>query len=182
MTKKEANELIQYLNSVYIYGGLRKMTKSELMEYVRLFYEMFIRFDKQLVKDAITKAATTSNFFPNFAELNKYVSDALLDRRYEIVKKLIDNKYFEIGMTGTKNEIERKAFDRFDKILIEMIIHKYSYATINEIENAVDDIDYLKEYKELVLFDDKLPIPPPGSDPNYNYDFSRPTAHIYSHK
>ena len=181
MTKKEANELIQYLNSVYIYGGLRKMTKSELMEYVRLFYEMFIRFDKQLVKDAIIKAATTSNFFPNFAELNKYVSDALLDRRYEIVKKLIDNKYFEIGMTVTKNEIERKAFDRFDKILIEMIIHKYSYATINEIENAVNDIDYLKEYKELVLFDDKLPIPP-GSDPNYNYDFSRPTAHIYSHK
>lgn len=181
MTKKEANELIQYLNSVYIYGGLRKMTKSELMEYVRLFYEMFIRFDKQLVKDAITKAVTTSNFFPNFAELNKYVSDALLDRRYEIVKKLIDNKYFEIGMTGTKNEIERKAFDRFDKILVEMIIHKYSYATINEIENAVNDIDYLKEYKGLVLFDDKLPIPL-GSDTNYNYDFSRPTDHIYSHK
>lgn len=181
MTKKEANELIQYLNSIYIYGGLRKMTKSELMEYVKLFYEMFIRFDKQLVKDAITKAVTTSNFFPNFAELNKYVSDALLDRRYEIVKKLIDNKYFEIGMTGTKNEIERKAFDRFDKILVEMIIHKYSYATINEIENAVNDIDYLKEYKGLVLFDDKLPIPP-GSDINYNYDFSRPTAHIYSHK
>lgn len=71
MTKKEANELIHYLNSVYIYGGLKKMTKSELMECVRLFYEMFIRFDKQLVKDAITKAATTSNFFPNFAELNK---------------------------------------------------------------------------------------------------------------
>ena len=52
---------------------------------------------------------------------------------------------------------------------------------INEIENAVNDIDYLKEYKGLVLFDDKLPIPP-GSDINYNYDFSRPTAHIYSHK
>ena len=113
--------------------------------------------------------------------MNKYVSDALLDRRYEIVKKLIDNKYFEIGMTGTKNEIERKAFDRFDKILVEMIIHKYSYATINEIENAVNDIDYLKEYKGLLLFDDKLPIPP-GSDTNYNYDFSRPTAHLYSHK
>ena len=91
MTKKEANELIQYLNSVYIYGGLRKMTKSELMEYIRLFYEMFIRFDKQLVKDAITKVAISSNFFPNFAELNKYVSDALFNRRYEIVKKLIDN-------------------------------------------------------------------------------------------
>lgn len=88
MTKKEANELIQYLNSVYVYGGLRKMTKSELMEYVRLFYEMFIRFDKQLVNDAITKAATTSNFFPNFAELNKHVSDMLLNRRYEIVKKI----------------------------------------------------------------------------------------------
>lgn len=181
MTKKEANELIQYLNSIYIYGGLRKMTKSELMKYVKLFYEMFIRFDKKLVKDAITKAATTSNFFPNFAELNKYVSDVLIDRRYEIVKKLIDNKYFEIGMTGTKNEIERKAFDRFDKILVEMIIHKYSCATINEIENAVNDIDYLKEYKGLLLFDDKLPILP-GSDTNYNYDFSRPTAHLYSHK
>lgn len=102
--------------------------------------------------------------------MNKYVSYALLDRRYEIIKKLIDNKYFEIGMTGTKNEIERKAFDRFDKILIEMIIHKYSYAIINEIENAVNDIEYLKEYKGLVLFNDKLSIPP-GSDTNYNYDF-----------
>lgn len=181
MTKKEANELIQYLNSVYIYGGLRKMKRSELIEYIRLFYEMFIRFDKQLVKDAITKSAISSNFFPNFAELNKYVSDALFNRRYEIVKKLIDNKYFEIGMTGTKNEIVRKTFDRFDKILVEIIIHKYSSATINEIENAVNNIDYLKEYRGLVLFDDKLPIPS-GSDPNYNYDFSRPTAHIYSHK
>lgn len=159
MTKKEANELIQYLNSFYVYGGLRKMTKSELMEYVRIFYEMFIRFDKQLVNDAITKAATTSNFFLNFAELNKYVSDMLLNRRYEIVKKLIDNKYFEIGMTGTKYEIERKAFNRFDKILVEMITYKYSYVTINEIENAVNVIDYLKEYRGLVLFDDKLPIP-----------------------
>lgn len=181
MTKKEANELIQYLNSIYIYGGLRKMTKSELMEYIRLFYEMFIRFDKQLVKDAITKVAVSSNFFPNFAELNIKVSELLFNRRYEIVKKLIDNKYFEFGMTGTKEEIERKAFERFDKILVEMILHKYSFTTINEIESAVNDIEYLKEYKGLILFDDKLPIPP-GSDPNYNSDFSRPTAHLYSHK
>lgn len=62
MTKKEANELIQYLISVHIYGGLKKMTKSELMKYVRLFYEMVIRFDKLLVKEAITKAAQVISF------------------------------------------------------------------------------------------------------------------------
>lgn len=28
--------------------------------------------------------------------------------------------------------------------------------------NAVDDIDYLKEYRGLVLFDDKLPLPSRG--------------------
>lgn len=83
-------------------------------------------------------------------------------------------------MTGTKYEIERKAFDRFDKILVEMITHKYSYVTINEIENAVNYIDYLKEYRGLVLFDDKLPIPP-GSDHNYNYDFFKThNPHIFT--
>lgn len=73
-----------------------------------------------------------------------------------------DSTFEYLGGNNRENEIERKAFDRFDKILVEMIIHKYSYATINEIENAVNDIDYLKEYKGLVLFDDKLPIPPEG--------------------
>lgn len=38
------------------------MTKSELMKYVRLFYEMVIRFDKLLVKEAITKAAQVISF------------------------------------------------------------------------------------------------------------------------
>lgn len=181
MTKKEANELIQYLNSIYIYGGLKKMNREELKNYINLFYERYLRFDKQLIKNAIDIVISKNKFFPNFVELSESVSQALFDRRYEIVKKLIDNKYYEIGMTGTVREIERKAFDRFDKVLVEMILHKYTEHTIVEIKDAVDNIDYLKEYKGLILFDDNLPIPP-GCVPNYNYDFSRPTAQLHSHK
>ena len=181
MTKKEANELIKYLNNAYFYGNLDKMDKNQLEDYVKIFYEMFIRFDKKLVKTAISKIIQSSKFFPNFAELNINVSESLFNRQYEIITRLIDNKYFEKDMTGTKREIEKKAFDRFDKILVEMIINEYTKETIDEIKYAVENVDYLKEFKGLTLFDNELPNPP-GCDPNYNYNYSTPTAHLYSHK
>ena len=61
-------------------------------------------------------------------------------------------------MTGTKNEIERKAFDRFDKILVEIIIHKYSSTTINEIENAVNNIDYYIILMFLILTENLIEL------------------------
>ena len=58
---------------------------------------------------------------------------------------------------------------------LENVIHKL------EILKAVDEYDYLKEYRGLILFDENLPVPP-GCDPNNDWDYSGPICHLNIHK
>ena len=66
-------------------------------------------------------------------------------------------------------------------IAIEFLKDGITNTHQKEIIDAVNEYDYLKEYKGLILFDESLPIPP-GCDPNKSWDFSTPTAHLHLHK
>lgn len=181
MTKQEIANIFRSLSERYP-KYYKKMNKQEQVKYLKDMYELFNKYDLKLLEDALN--GIFSKRYPNppsFIQLLTGVSRALFDRRSEVFLKMYDNKYYHIGLTGTEEEIDRKAFEIWDKIAIEFLKDRVTETHQREIIEAVNEYDYLNQYKGLILFDNSLPIPP-GCDPNKSWDFSTPTAHLHSHK
>ena len=59
---------------------------------------------------------------------------------------MYDNKYYHKSLTGTEEEIDRKAFEIWDRIAIEFLKDGITNTHQKEIIDAVNEYDYLKEY------------------------------------
>lgn len=181
MTKQDIANIFRSLSERYP-KYYKKMNKQEQIKYMQDMYELFNKYDLRLLEDALNGILVKR--YPNppsFIQLLTGVSRALFDRRSEVFIKMYDNKYYHKGLTGTEEEIDRKAFEIWDRIAIEFLKDRITNTHQKEIIDAVNEYDYLKEYKGLILFDESLPIPP-GCDPNKSWDFSTPTCHLHSHK
>ena len=159
-----------------------RLSKEEKYEYVETFEKLFIRFDFDLVDKAISRIFDMRYIkAPTFMQMQLSVSRMLFERRSDVFVKMRNHGYYERNLTGSPEEIEKQSFKIWDNIAIEFLKDEISEHHKLEILNAVDEYDYLKEYRGLILFDEELPIPP-GCDPNKNWDFSLPTCHLNTHK
>ena len=109
------------------------------------------------------------------------VSRMLFERRSDVFVKMRNHGYYERNLTGSPEEIEKQSFKIWDNIAIEFLKDEISEHHKLEILKAVDEYDYLIEYRGLILFDENLPVPP-GCDPNNDWDYSRPTCHLNTRK
>lgn len=181
MTKSELSVIIKELYKKYP-QEFDSMNKSEKVRYANELYDTVGKYDAQLVMSAILRIFNRNYPKPpNKQQLLMYISRMLFERRSDVFIKMYDNGYYKIGLTGDEEEISRKAFERWDKIAIEFLKDKITDAHKNEIKSAVNTCEYLSEYKGLILFDDNLPIPP-GYNPNKEWNYSTPTAHLHSQK
>ena len=159
-----------------------RLSKEEKYEYVETFEKLFIRFDFDLVDKAISRIFDMRYIkAPTFMQMQLSVSRILFERRSEVFVKMQDNGYYMKNISGSPEEIKDKHFKLCDDIAIEFLKDEISEHHKLEILKAVDEYDYLKEYRGLILFDENLPVPP-GCDPNNDWDYSRPTCHLNTHK
>lgn len=167
MTKSELSVIIKELYKKYS-QEFDSMNKSEKVRYANELYDTVGKYDAQLVMSAILRIFNRNYPKPpNKQQLLLYVSRMLFERRSDVFIKMYDNGYYKIGLTGSEEEVSRKAFEKWDKIAIEFLKDRVSHKTRLELGCAVNEYDYLNEYRGLILFDDDLPIPP-GCNPIKN--------------
>lgn len=181
MEKKQIIELVSRIKDKFPDEFFR-LSKEEKYEYIETFERLFIKYDFDLVDKALTRIFKMRYLkSPTFMQMQLYVSRILYERRSEVFVKMYDNGYYEKNLNGSPEEIKYMAFKIWDDIAIEFLKDEISPQHKLEIERAVKEFDYLKEYRGLILFDEELPVPP-GCDPNKNWDFSLPTCHLNTHK
>lgn len=181
MEKKQIIELVSRIKDKFPDEFFR-LSKEEKYEYVETFEKLFIRFDFDLVDKAISRIFDMRYIkAPTFMQMQLSVSRMLFERRSDVFVKMRNHGYYERNLTGSPEEIEKQSFKIWDNIAIEFLKDEISEHHKSEILKAVDEYDYLKEYRGLILFDENLPVPP-GCDPNKDWDYSRPTCHLNTHK
>lgn len=159
-----------------------RLSKDEKYEYIETFEKLFLKYDFDLVDKAISRIFDMRyTKAPTFMQMQLSVSRMLFERRSDVFVKMKNHGYYERNLTGSPEEIEKQSFKIWDDIAIEFLKDEISKHHKLEILRAVDEYDYLKEYRGLILFDENLPIPP-GCDPNKDWDYSRPTCHLNTHK
>ena len=181
MKKKHIIELVSRIKDKFPDEFFR-LSKEEKYEYLKTFEKLFIKYDYELVYKALARIFDMRYLkAPTFMQMQLYVSRMLFERRSEVFIKMQNNGYYKKNLKGTPEEIKDRHFKICDDIAIEFLKDEISLQHKLEIERAVEEYDYLKEYRGLILFDENLPVPP-GCDQNKNWDFSTPTCHLNTHK
>lgn len=169
MTKEEANKVIRLLKMYYPYA-FKKQTRQEIKEYVIMFYNEFLKYDLELMADALEYLKKREKYMPNFIKLGQYVGWAIQNRLSDILKLIREEKCLFEGLdnlTGRDKELAESR--KYDAILVEIIMNRISEKTKKLYLENVDKYESLKDYRGKVFFLEGLPNPI-GYDPDYNVD------------
>ena len=160
MTKSELSVILKELYKKYP-QEFNSMNKSEKVRYANELYDTVGKYDAQLVMSAILRIFNR-NYpkSPSKQQLLLYISRMLFERRSNVFCEMHRHGYYDQFFSGTPEEIIEKARWHWDKLAVEFLQDKVSTRTRMELEKAVEEYDYLSEYRGLILFDDTLPIPP----------------------
>jgi len=170
MTKEEANKVIKCLRTYYPYA-FRKQSREELKDYVLMFYKEFLKYDLELMARTIERIVKEKKYMPNFIEIEQYLCDQIIGRLYNILEIIRKENYFYEGLVERKDKsISLQELDRYDAILVELIMNNLSEKSKKMFIDKVEEYESLKDYRGKLFFTDGLPNPP-GYNPDYNCKF-----------
>lgn len=160
MEKKQITYLISDIYRCYP-EEFNKMNKQQKLNYINIFYKEFVKYDFDLVINALHRILKQNySKSPTIEQLKIYVSRLLFERVSEVFLLMYNNGFYRRNLSGTEEEIKEIEVKTFFRVSEDLIKYQLTLVNKNEIINAPDKYDYLSKYKGLILFDDSLPIPP----------------------